>query len=140
MYRFVLNRSEEYNVNTRGFRLKNNRLIFICPSCGKRSVYPTLDVQRESYECRECGKLTKSVFKHRPVAMKTELGKQIQVTLREISAQGAIFQVLNRKDVKHITIGQEVRLVDSLNPDFLPRTKCIVQSNDGESVGIQKVI
>ena len=127
-------------MNTRGFRLQNNRLIFICPSCGKRKIYPTLDVQRDSYECQECGKLTKSVFKHSPVAMKTENGKQIQVRLREISPQGAIFQVLNREDLGYLTIGQEVRLINSLNPDFLPRTRCIVQSNDGGWVGIQKAI
>ena len=72
--------------------------------------------------------------------MKTENGKQIQVTLREISPQGAIFQALNREDVEHLTIGQEVRLINNLNPDFLPRTRCIVQSNDGGWVGIQKAI
>ncbi len=127
-------------MNTRGFRVQNNRLIFICPSCGRKTVYPSLDVQRDLYECQECGTVTKSVFKHRPVTVKTEHGQQIQVTLREISPQGAIFQALNRKDLEHITIGQEVRLIDSLNPDFLPRTRCIVQSNDGGRIGIHKAI
>lgn len=124
----------------REFRLQNNCLLFICPSCGKRTIYPTLNVQRDTYECPKCGKLTRSVFKRRPVIMKTEQGNKVQVTLREISSGGAIFQVLNNKDVKHIKIGQQVRLMCSLNQDFLPRTKCLVQSNDEGWVGLKKVV
>lgn len=126
--------------NSREFKFKDNHLLFICPFCGNRTIYPVLNVQRDTYKCKKCDKSTKGVFRHRPVVMKTIYGKEIQVTLKEISCHQAIFQVLNNNDVQYIKIGEEVRLICGGNPDFLPMTRCIVQSNEKGWVGIKKSI
>ena len=120
------------------FRVQNNRLLFICPSCRKRTIYPVLDVQRSSYKCQRCGISTRIAYNRTPVALKTNQGKEIQVTLQEISPRGAIFQVLHEKDADYLKIGQEVYLICSRNKDFVPEARCIIQSNGEGWVGLNK--
>lgn len=126
-------------MSSKEFRiLPDSRLLFICPSCKKRTVYNVLNIQRNTYKCQRCGFSTRTMFNRRPVALKTKQGKEIQVRLREISPRGAIFQLLNDKDSQFIKIGGEVRLLCKWNPNLVPRSKYLVQSNDENWIVVKK--
>lgn len=126
-------------MKTKEFRLQDNRLLFICPHCGKRTIYSVFSVQRNTYKCERCSKLTRSVFRRNAVALKTHKGQKIQVTLQEISPSGDVFQVLNDKDSQYIKIGEEVKFICSWDIDSATKTRCIVQSNDSGWVGLRKI-
>lgn len=118
--------------------LADNRLLFVCPKCSKRKIYPILNIQRNVIRCQGCGTFTRCVFKHRPVILRTKGGKNIDVFLRDISSTGVGFEVQNGRDARLIKMGQEVMLTCDWNPGLIPKARFIVKSINGYRIGVIK--
>lgn len=118
--------------------LADNRLLFVCPTCSKRKIYPILNIHRNVIRCQSCGAFTRCVFKRRPVILRTKEGKKIDVILFDISLKGVGFEVQNARDARVIKIGQEVMLTCDWNPGLIPMAWFIVKSINGYKIGVKK--
>jgi DNA-directed RNA polymerase subunit RPC12/RpoP len=119
--------------------LADNRLLFVCPSCSKRRIYPILTIQRSAIRCQSCGAFTRCVFKQRPVILRTREGKKIQVFLLDISSTGVGFEVQNSRDARALRMGQVVMLTCDWNPGLIPEARFIIKSISGYKIGVAKI-
>lgn len=126
-------------MTTKDFRiLADNRLLFVCPSCGSRKIYPILNIQRTAIRCQNCGISTRCAFTRRPMTLVTTEEKKIEVVLCDLSASGVGFEIQDGREARGIRIGQKIRLICEWNPGLLPEAQFIVKSVKGYKIGVEK--
>ena len=132
-------------MKTKEFRVRDNRLLFKCPFCGKRRNYTLLNTRQKTIKCDDCGEMTRCVFNRRPelresqsgmLTLKTREGKELPVMMRDISSRGIGFDVLKGKDLRLIRKGQEISLTSNWSPAMIPRSRFRVQNINGFRVGV----
>lgn len=132
-------------MKTKEFRVRNNRLLFKCPFCGKGRTYTILNIRRKTIKCWDCREMTRCLFNRRPeqresqsgmLALKTREGKEIEVMIRDISSRGVGLEVRKGKDARLIRKGQEVSLACNWNPAMIPKSRFKVQNVNGFRFGV----
>jgi uncharacterized Zn finger protein len=132
---------------TKEFRVQDRRLLFKCPSCGARrnSIIP--DIRRKTIRCHSCGEMIKCLFDRRPeprtshagrLLMKTRDGREIEVILKDISSRGIGIELPNGKFLRHLSVGDEILLSCSWNPNLIADPRYIVRNIRGFRVGAEK--
>ncbi len=132
-------------MKTKEFRVRDNRILFKCPYCGKRRNYTLLNVRRKTLKCDGCREMTRCLFNRRPelresqsgiLTLKTRDGKEIQVMMRDISARGIGFEVQKGKDLRLLRRGHEISLESNWSPALIPKSRFRVQNINGFRVGV----
>ena len=118
--------------------LADNRLLFVCPNCSKRKIYPILNIHRNAIRCQSCGTSTRCALTRRPITLKTKEGKKIEVVLSDITSKGVGFEVQNGRDARAIRMGQNVMLICEWNPGLIPKMQFIIRSIKGYKIGVEK--
>ncbi|MGI9537329.1 MAG: hypothetical protein ACR2PB_09675 [Desulfocapsaceae bacterium] len=131
-------------MKTKEFRVKDNRLLFKCPYCGKRRNFTILNNRRKTIKCWDCQGMTRCVFNRRPeprepqsglLTLKTLEGKEIIVMMRDISSRGVGFEIMKGKDARRIRRGQEISLTCNWSPAMIPKARFRVQNINGFRIG-----
>ena len=135
-------------MRSKEFKVLNNRLLFKCPNCGKRRNYTILNLRRKTIRCVTCGEQTRCTFDRRPEARQnisgllklgTRQGKEIEVTIRDMSSKGLGFEVRKGKDARIMKVGQQVTISCQWNPGMIPKAQYVVQYISGFRIGLKKV-
>lgn len=133
---------------TKEFRVQNRRLLFKCPSCGARRNSMIPDIRRKSIRCHACGELIKCLFNRRPeqrvyhagiLNLRTRDGREIEVILKDLSSRGIGFELPAGKSLKLLSIGHEVNLSCSWNPNLIPDSRYVIRNINGLRIGAEKV-
>ena len=133
---------------TKEFKIQDRRLLFKCPSCGARrnSIIP--DIRRKTIRCHNCGEMTRALFNRRPeqrvhhagkLTLKTRDGREVEVTLKDLSSKGIGFELPTGKSLKLLTVGHENHLTCSWNSNLLPDTRYVVRNITGLRVGAERL-
>lgn len=132
---------------TKEFRVINRRFQFKCPSCGGRRNFFVNDLRRKSIKCFKCGQSTRCVFNRRTdkriyqsgkIILTTRAGKELEVNLKDLSYYGAGLEIPAGVSSSFLSVGQEVSLKCSWNPQLVSRRRFIVQNINGQQVGVKK--
>jgi len=133
---------------TKEFKIQDRRLLFKCPSCGARrnSIIP--DIRRKTIRCHNCGEMIRAVFNRRPeqrahqagkLILKTRDGRELEVTLKDLSSKGIGFELATGKSLRHLSVGHEINLSCSWNPNLLSQSRYVVRNINGLRVGAEKL-
>ncbi len=132
---------------TKEFRVINRRFQFKCPSCGGRRNFFVNDLRRKSIKCFKCGQSTRCVFNRRTdkriyqsgkIILTTRAGNELEVNLKDLSYYGAGLEIPAGVSSSFLSVGQEVSLKCSWNPQLVSRRRFIVQNINGQQVGVKK--
>ena len=133
---------------TKEFKIQDRRLLFKCPSCGARrnSIIP--DIRRKTVRCHNCGEITRCLFNRRPdqrvyhagkLILKTRDGREVEVTLKDLSSRGIGFELPTGKSLKLLSVGHEINLTCSWNPNLIPDARYVVRNINGLRIGAEKL-
>ena len=133
---------------TKEFKIQDRRLLFKCPSCGARrnSIIP--DIRRKTIRCHSCGETIRAVFNRRPeqrahqagkLILKTRDGRELEVTLKDLSSKGIGFELATGKSLRHLSVGHEINLSCSWTPNLLSQSRYVVRNINGLRVGAKKL-
>ncbi len=132
---------------TKIFRVENGRMLFKCHMCqGKRMVTIAPGVRTRSLRCSKCGESTRCIFNRRQtpresqcgtVLLQTSDGRELIVDLTDISPKGVGFD-LSIRDINKLTVGRDVQLKCTWNPQLLSHGRYIVRSMKGQRVGVER--
>ena len=133
---------------TKEYKVQDRRLLFKCPSCGSRrnSIIP--DIRRKTIRCHNCGEMVRCVFNRRPeqrdhhagkLTLRTRDGREMEVTLKDLSSKGVGFELITGKSLRHLSVGHEIHLSCNWNPNLLSQTRYVVRNINGLRVGAQKI-
>lgn len=133
---------------TREFKVLQKRLLFKCPNCGARrnSIIP--DIRRKTIRCHSCGETTRCMFNRRPeqrdyhagkLNLRTRGGKETEVILKDISSRGIGFELQAGKSLKLLSVGSEIQLTCSWNPNLIPDARYVVRNINGLRIGAEKI-
>lgn len=133
------------------FQVINNRMRFKCGSCGARrnSTVPK-GIRRKSVRCHNCGTITRCILNRRAdprgvqggkVTMITNEGKEVDVNIHDISRSGiGLIIPIKVSRARKIVKGQEVRFNCRWNPRLIGSSRFVVMSNDGQRIGVKKIL
>lgn len=133
---------------TKEFRVQDRRLLFKCPSCGARRTSIIPDIRRKSIRCHNCGEITRAIFNRRPeqrvyhagkLTLKTREGRELEVTLKDLSSKGIGFELPTGKALKLLKVGHEIHLTCAWNSSLLPDPRYVVRNINGLRVGAEKL-
>ena len=133
---------------TKEFKIQDRRLLFKCPSCGarKNSVIP--DIRRKTVRCHNCGEMVRCLFNRRPetrvyhagkLTLRTRDGREFEVTLKDLSSKGIGFELAAGKSLRHLSVGHEINLSCTWNPNLLSQSRYVVRNINGLRVGAEKL-
>lgn len=106
------------------------------------------DIRRKSIRCHACGELIKCLFNRRPeqrvyhagiLNLRTRDGREIEVILKDLSSRGIGFELPAGKSLKLLSIGHEVNLSCSWNPNLIPDSRYVIRNINGLRIGAEKV-
>ena len=133
---------------TKEFRVQDRRLLFKCPTCGARRTSIIPDIRRKTIRCHNCGEMVRCVFNRRPeqreilsgkLTLKVRDGRELEVTLKDLSSRGIGFELPTGKSLKLLSVGNEIHITCSWNPKLLSDSRYIVRNINGLRVGAEKV-
>ncbi len=133
---------------TKEFKVQDRRLLFRCPSCGARRTSIIPDIRSKSIRCHSCGEITRCTFNRRPeqrqslsgkLTLRTRDGREVEVTLKDLSSRGIGFELPTGKSLKLLSVGHEIHLTCSWNPNLLSDTRYVVRNIKGLRIGAEKV-
>lgn len=136
----------------REFRVINNRIQFRCADCGaKRNLPVQSSIRSKNVRCHKCAAITRCSLNRRiatrmlqsgKVMMKTDEGKEIAVNIHDISTNGGygIELPIGAARAQVVKIGAEVRFNCKWNPRLLGSGRFKVISNNGQRIGLKKVV
>lgn len=133
---------------TKEFKVLQRRLLFKCPSCGARRNSIVPDIRRKSIRCHHCGEITRCLFNRRPeqrnyyagkLNVKTRDGREIEVLMKDLSSRGIGFELQAGKSLKLLSVGNEIQITCSWNPNLIPDPRYIIRNINGLRVGAEKV-
>ena len=133
---------------TKEFRVQDRRLLFKCPSCGARRTSIIPDIRRKTIRCHNCGEMVRCIFNRRPeqreyhagkLTMRARDGREVEVTLKDLSSRGIGFELPTGKSLKLLSVGHEIQITCHWNPNLLSDSRYIVRNIIGLRVGAEKV-
>ena len=133
---------------TKEFKVQDRRLLFKCPACGARRTQIIPDIRRKSIRCHNCGEMIRAVFNRRPeqrvyhagkLTLKTRDGRELEVTLKDLSSRGIGFELPTGKSLKLLSVGHEIHLTCSWNPNLIPDARYVVRNINGLRIGAEKL-
>ena len=133
---------------TKEFKVQDRRLLFKCPFCGARKTSIIPDIRRKTIRCHNCGEMTRCIFNRRPeqrayhagkLTLTTRDGREVEVTLKDLSSRGIGFELPTGKSLKMLKVGHEIHLTCGWNPNLLSESRYVVRNIIGLRVGAEKV-
>jgi len=129
----------------------NNRMRFKCGNCGaKRSSSVLSGVRRKSMQCHKCKTTTRCTLNRRvtpresqcgKVLLITSEGRELEVNIHDISRTGfGLVIPLKVSRARKILKGQKVRFNCRWNPTLMGSGYYQVVSNDGQRIGVKRII
>lgn len=134
------------------FRVVNNRMQFKCSACAAKRNFPIqANIRSKNMRCHKCGTITRCLLNRRitprelhsgKAIMITSEGKEIAVNIHDISMNGGIGLDIPIRAARARTVktGDEVRFNCKWNPRLLGSGRFIVINNNGQRIGIKKVL
>lgn len=134
---------------TKDYQVQDNRIFFRCLACGTRRTYPIAhDLRQISVRCYKCGDRSMCRLNRRfrcrsqqtgKVLLITREGKEFEINLNDLSENGVGFDVpIGMARAQVVSLGDEVRLRCSWNPQLFGNSRFVVQNVRGQRVGAQK--
>ena len=133
---------------TKEYRIQDRRLLFKCPSCGARRNSIVPDIRRKTIRCHNCGEMVKCLFNRRPeqrvyhagiLLLKTRDGREMEVILKDVSSKGIGLELPAGKSLRHLSVGHEISLSCSWNPNLIPDARYIIRNIQGLRIGAEKI-
>lgn len=133
---------------TKEFRVQSRRLLFKCPTCGTRRNSMIPDIRRKTIRCHKCGEMIKCLFNRRPeqrmyhagkLTLRTRDGREMEVTLKDLSSRGIGFELPAGKALRHLSVGNEIHLSCAWNHNLLSQSRYVIRNISGLRVGAEKV-
>lgn len=127
----------------------NNRLLFRCPACKTRrnmAILPNL--RQKLVTCHRCQLSTKCILNRRVkprepqagiVLMVTTDNKETEITLHDISPEGAGFDIpYGTQKSLRLSVGAQIRFKCTWNPRLFGSQPYEVKSIIGQRVGVKR--
>lgn len=92
--------------------------------------------------------MVKCLFNRRPeqrvyhagrLLLKTRDGREMEVILKDLSSKGIGFELPAGKGLKHLSVGHEIQLTCSWNPNLIPDPRFVIRNITGLRVGAEKL-
>lgn len=128
----------------------NNRLLFRCPSCrARRNIAILPNIRQKNVVCHKCQHITRCLLNRRVQPREPQSGKilmvtgdnrETEVTIHDISAQGAGFDLPPGTAKSYrIAVGSHIRFKCTWNPRLFGSHTYEVKSIVGQRVGVRKI-
>ena len=133
---------------TKTYRVKDNRIRYICDHCKtKRSLPVPPQARSRSVRCHSCGTLARCNLNRRnyprmqqtgKVTMMLSSGREFPIDLRDISPTGVGVDT-KPGESRSLSIRDEVQFKCGWNPNLFAGGRYVITSISGTRVGIQNV-
>lgn len=80
----------------------------------------------------------KRIYQSGKIILTTRAGNELEVNLKDLSYYGAGLEIPAGVSSSFLSVGQEVSLKCSWNPQLVSRRRFIVQNINGQQVGVKK--
>jgi hypothetical protein len=106
------------------------------------------DIRSKTIRCYNCGEITRCTFNRRPelrqslsgkLTLRTRDGREVEVTLKDLSSKGIGFELPTGKSLKLLSVGHVIHLTCNWNPNLLSDSRYVVRNINGLRIGAEKV-
>ncbi len=133
---------------TKTYRVKDNRIRYICENCNyKRSLPVPPQARSRSVRCHNCGTMARCNLNRRnqprqqqtgKVTMLLSSGRELPIDLKDISESGVGIDT-KPGESRSLSIRDEVKFKCGWNPSLFARGRYVIASISGTRVGVQNV-
>ncbi len=133
---------------TKTYRVKENRIRYICDNCKtKRSLPVPPQARSRSVRCHNCGTMARCNLNRRnfprsqqtgKVTMMLSSGREFEIDLQDIST-GGVGADMKPGGSRSVSLRDEVQFKCSWNPRLFANGRYVITSISGTRVGIQNI-